>query len=379
MKLFFLAISCGVVSMTSVSWADDLSPADREELLVRLGNLQDKASAQADSKFRVAIDAYTGAMGSTERAFSFYMKCVEKADFTDKKLKGQVFRDWKRREDARLKSIGFRKALLHQLRWLVLTLQAASSSANINNLAPRAADIVDAVVNDADDLAGFQDVLHQGATSTAFARAYDLSYVRVDDWPESPVALGEIYDKILLPRHRRAKNVAAIKAGWTKRIKQELALRESWTSRDRSKIGMADALRSPEFERFLEEQVPELQWQMETDLFRHGDESGAALRMLSHLDRFVGHRSARRWAEQFQVLLSTPKIAAPDEDDEELLPLNLKPRAPKPNASANPPQGSTNPPQGSTNPPQGSTNPPQGSTNPPQGSTNPPQGVEPLP
>ncbi len=69
------------------------------------------------------------------------------------------------------------------------------------------------------------------------------------------------------------------------------------------KIGMASDMKGPEYERFLIETVPELQWQMEVDLFRSGDESGAAMRMLGHLEKHLNHKSARDWGEQFKNLL----------------------------------------------------------------------------
>ncbi len=70
------------------------------------------------------------------------------------------------------------------------------------------------------------------------------------------------------------------------------------------RIGMADAMRGPEFEQFVAETVPELHWTMEMDLFRHGDERNAAVRMLAHLEKNLGHKSARKWATEFTALLS---------------------------------------------------------------------------
>lgn len=78
------------------------------------------------------------------------------------------------------------------------------------------------------------------------------------------------------------------------------------------RIGMASDLKGPEHERFLLEVLPDLQWQMEVDLFRSGDESGAALRMLSHIEKHLNHRSARSWGAEFKNLLKpkAPPAAA---------------------------------------------------------------------
>ena len=61
----------------------------------------------------------------------------------------------------------------------------------------------------------------------------------------------------------------------------------------------------------MTETLPELQWQMEMDLFRNGDEGGAAMRMLAHIEKHLNHKSAREWGEQFKNLLSPKPPRAP--------------------------------------------------------------------
>jgi len=52
---------------------------------------------------------------------------------------------------------------------------------------------------------------------------------------------------------------------------------------------------------------------MEVDLFRNGDQSGAAARMMNHLEKYIAHPSAREWAKQFEVLLKPVAFVTPDE------------------------------------------------------------------
>jgi hypothetical protein len=54
------------------------------------------------------------------------------------------------------------------------------------------------------------------------------------------------------------------------------------------------------------EKIPGLQWQMEMDIFKHGDQAGAAKRMLNHLDKNITHPSSRDWGEQLADLLRPP-------------------------------------------------------------------------
>ena len=75
------------------------------------------------------------------------------------------------------------------------------------------------------------------------------------------------------------------------------------------------AARTVELEKFMIETVPKLQWDMEVDLYKAGDERGAAMRMLAHIEKYINHPTAKEWGEQFQTLLSpktpaTPRTAA---------------------------------------------------------------------
>ena len=67
---------------------------------------------------------------------------------------------------------------------------------------------------------------------------------------------------------------------------------------------------TPEYERFVNETLPDLEWQMELDLFRHGDEAGAAKRMLKQIQNHPDHKSCHAWTEEFANLLK-PKPPAP--------------------------------------------------------------------
>jgi predicted N-formylglutamate amidohydrolase len=43
---------------------------------------------------------------------------------------------------------------------------------------------------------------------------------------------------------------------------------------------------------------------MEMDLFRHGDEQGAAMRMIEHLEKNITHKSSRKWTDELRNILS---------------------------------------------------------------------------
>lgn len=305
--------------LVSAAHADPLSAADREALLENLEKIRENADAKVDARFRLAIAAYREAMGSEETAMDFYLKCIEKVNFEDQQKKNADFRDWKRKEDDHLKDMGFRLALRYQLRWLILTLRASSEKANRTELAVEAQEIVDAVFRDADKLKAQGQALNQPVTSTVFAKAYEIGNLKNDEWPLSPVDLDTIYDNVIFPPLRMPSRVETLRATWIKRIQQEgIKMEIAGDNNNHGGGGRRNGQPNPgpkstaDHDRFVTEVVPELQWDMEMDLFKSGDEAGAAMRMLAHIEKNLAHKSARVWGKELKDLLA-PKPVTPTE------------------------------------------------------------------
>lgn len=299
MKTLYLTVALALHSQL-VS-AEALSDADREALLERLENIQKEADSKVDSRFRLAISAYNSAMGSNDAAIDLYLKCEEKVNFEDMKKKSSDFRDWKRKNAEMLSDASFRLALRQQLRWLVLTLQAASEDADREVLAVEAAKIIDSIFSQADGLVDHRKTLEMSVISTVFARAYDIKGIEVKDWPMSPTQLDAVYDQVILPPLRRSDRISSLSAMWTKRMIHEGVRVKEWigTSDDKKR----DGEESPAYEIFIEDTLPNLRWQAEVDLFKAGDERAAAMRMLKHIDENISHKAAPKWASDFSALL----------------------------------------------------------------------------
>lgn len=306
------ALLCTTISLGTAR-AESLSPADREALLENLEKIREDAMSRVDARFRVAIAAYREAMATDESAYEFYLKCIEKVDFEDQQRKAADFREWKKKEDDRLKDMGFRLALRYQLRWLVLTLRAASEKTKMSDITPEGMELVDAVFRDAMKLGPQIQTLAQPVTSTVFAKAYDIGNIKNERWPQSPVQLEQFYGQVIFPPLRTPAKVDALRAAWIRRIQQE-AIRVEATENSGDggrRNGQPIGPRGQAVDRFNEETLPELQWQMEIDLFRSGDERNAAMRMLEHIQKHLTHRSSRQWGEELKSLL-TPKEAPKD-------------------------------------------------------------------
>lgn len=281
--------------------AQELSAADRETLLERLEKIRETADSTADSRFRNAISAYRAAMASNDAAIDFYLQCEEKVNFEDLKKDGGDFRDWKRKNSDKFSDKDFRTALRQQLRWLVMTLEAASNETDLDVLAPKASEAVDSIVSQAEDLHRHRDLLKANVTGTVFAKAYDLNTVKVENWPLSPVPIQAVYDQVILPPLRYPNTTESLRTAWTKRITQELLLLDLWSGRPGEKLKAGE--HSPQYEKFAQNGLPKLQWESEVDIFKAGDQRGAAVRMLAHIEKYMAHESAPKWAEEFVGLL----------------------------------------------------------------------------
>lgn len=295
------------LALSPLLHGDPLTQADREALIERLTKIQEGSEKLVNERFAAAVSAYRNAMASDDAAIEFYLKCIEKVQFDDKNKKGQDFRDWKRRQEAQLQNPAFKRALRHQLRWLVLTLQVASSKEAPTRFAPDAAKAVDDIFSEISSLEGQRDLLRQPVLSTIFAQVYELSGVKTADWPQSPIELGAIYGKVILPPLRKPDRIDDLRAGWTRRIQQETLVIEHW-SRNPDEKPSRDGSRPPEQEKFVTETYPEYLWQEEEDVFKAGDQRGAALRMFQHIEKYSTHPKVIDWTKQFRDLLE-PKVA----------------------------------------------------------------------
>jgi len=297
-------LSLCLLVVPSVLCADPLTQADLEELRERLKAIQAGTQLMQDKRFKAAVDAFQSALKSEDAAMDLYLKCVEQADFIDLEKKGQEFRDWKRDNEAHLKSAEFRQALRHQLQWLSLTMRAAARPEDVQKLAPEAQEAVRAIVQNASKLEGQGAILSRSVLESVYARCYKLGDLPLKNWPTSPMQVTAIYDQLILPPLRKPSSIAALSEAWDLRMQTEAAMIE-YFSGDRKRDSPAAAMA-----KFHSTTLPNLQWRKQIDLFQSGDQRAAALRMLTHINENMTHNNASTWIEEFQSLVN-PEAAKP--------------------------------------------------------------------
>ena len=298
LKMKPIPLLCLALLTTSlVGNPEKLSAIDAQLLLEKIKELQEGSNERVGARYTTANSAFRSAIQSDSAAHALYLNCVEKVQFEDQQKSGSDFRDWKRRHNDRTDTPAFRRALRHQLNWLLLTLQAASEPDESGKMWAKALDHIDTIFKDAEDLEGSQHLLRQNVLNTVFAEAYSIDNIDMTDWPTSPLQLEAVYDGLVLPALRGVKTLGELDQAWEKRILHEGSLIQAW---DKPKKGLARPEHSAAMEKFLLVRRPELQWQKQMDFFWVGDQKGASLRMLKHIETHATHRDCAKWIAEFQ-------------------------------------------------------------------------------
>ena len=218
------------------AYADSLTEADREALLEKLEAIRNEADSKVDARFRTAMAAFKSGMSSDDAAITLYLNCEEMVNFQEMKKKSGDFREWKRDRSDKLSDKDFKMALRQQLRWLVLTLEAASEEPDLDRLGAEASTVLASIVSQAEDLSAHRNTLQQAVTSSVFARAYDINNLKVEKWPLAPMQLDAVYDQVILPPLRRSDRLPSLKAAWTRRMVQEGTLADLWSGKPGEKL-----------------------------------------------------------------------------------------------------------------------------------------------
>jgi hypothetical protein len=326
-----------------------------EQLEQVIGKSRTDLLGAALAKFKAAL--------ASKDALSLYLECYKLENFDRRDLKTTDFQAWKDANEARLKDKQFTDALMLQLEYLVLTIQAQDVAETkdmgpmvtaLQSFIPRAIAAVQETVKHTasgaleqkGNLQGTQNrsgsratppgggggrtngggtqgpgqiqapipnptiavggviggALRQPVRSCEFARAYLLdNHLTRRGWCYSPLDVADIYDMVILPYYLELKP-EEIGAQWDARIAAEVALR---------KLTMSET----EFAIFSKERQPELAWQKARYMRQNNINVVQALAdMLKVVRDYPTHPRAAEWLaiirEEVVAAQPTPATAA---------------------------------------------------------------------
>lgn len=307
-----------------------LTPVQTAAILKQLEQIEAQIGQGRGSIFSTALAKFRSAMGKESDALALYMDCYKLENFDRKDLKQMDFKDWRDRNEDRLKDGDFTKGLMLQLEYLVLTIQVqdiddpkkmgpvvaalqafmakaipaviettkhtASGAVEAKDTGPKGGGARKGGGGGGGQLAG---ILRQSVRGTEFSKAYQLEdYLRRKEWEYSPMNIGGIYSNVIFPYFLMEKP-EALSAQWDARINAEMNLR---------KAGMSET----EYGLYFKEQGPRFQWEKNSYLLSNNINTVVALAdMLKVIRENPNHPDAKGWLNEIREAVKSASIPEP--------------------------------------------------------------------
>ncbi|MGV3663720.1 MAG: hypothetical protein ACO1TE_26350 [Prosthecobacter sp.] len=317
-----------------------LTPAQMAHILKELEKVEAQIGQGRGGVFSTALAKFRAATGSDAAALALYLDCYKLEHFDRKDLKTTDFTEWRERNEERLKDADFGKALVLQLEYLVLTIQAQEIN-DIKKMGPvvtalqayiaKAVGEVQASTKHtasgavelketpkggngggarrpggggggqgqgggggrwgAGDASPLAVTLRQSVKGTEFCNAYLLDdYLTLKEWEYTPLNIAGIYGSVIFPYYRSEKP-EELGAQWDMRINAEHALRKA-------------VLSESEYAIYFGEQNPRLQWQKQSDLLTSNvNPVNALAEMLKIIQGNPNHPDAATWLDTFKTIM----------------------------------------------------------------------------
>ncbi len=293
--LIALGSACVLIASPAPLPAAPLTQEQIDKILAELDRFEGVVTGKRTAGRRSAVDAFRRASGSDKEAYEFYLACVKELDFDRQGKSFTEFRDWRSRQEDRLKTPSRMAGMRLQLQWLVLTLRAAEGEDRMT-VAAEAETFLGKIVANAKSLGpDLQVVQRENVLATPFGRLYELDQsVKLEDWAYSPGNIGQMYERVILPPLRE-NAPAHIAAAWDRRIQLETEMIRGLRTDDPAAL-----------EQFTKETLPRLKWQRAADLFQHGEQQEGALAMVKLIGDYPEHPDAAEWITGFRRMLMPP-------------------------------------------------------------------------
>jgi len=301
-KATLLALTLAV----SGAQATELTPEEQAKMIDAVSSVLDQARrtqaealAEADKKIEKALRTETDCM-------NLYYDSTLESEYKAQGKRTIEFLNWKKKNRDTLKRLSYRKAVKYQIKWLQLTSKVFQEHANksYDDTPALVLSFLNEFVKDAPDLYGSEKIVQENQMNSAIAKATGINELEIPHWPTSPIKIAPLYRHFIFPPLQQAKDTRKLRIAWEGRIKHEEELIKAWDAGAKGGIqGGGRANNSPRMVQYLERQKPELEWQMQLDLFNAGDKKEACVEMLKLIKQSPPHPKATDWAKQLLDML----------------------------------------------------------------------------
>lgn len=287
--LFSLIVLSGINGKVC---AEPLSGEQKENLLSQLKEIEAVVDGKRVNLRSSAVQTFLAASRSDEAVYEFYLSCHKKLRFDARDARFTEFRDWRDKNENRIKTKSNLIAMRLQLQYLVLTLRIAEGVER-ESIIPELEAFVANTVSHVEDLGNDgMRTLRSSIKGTIFAQAYDLDQsLDVENWNYSPGEFFKCYDETVLPFFRTSQPEELSNA-WDRRINLEKQLTE--LTRSDNPIAM---------EAFSTERLPRLYWAKAKDIFLSASQQYGGAAMLNIIRTYTDHPDTSNWIDELRSLL----------------------------------------------------------------------------
>lgn len=292
--VFLFPVSSGVVA------EDPLTSDQLATLLKELESIEAVVEGKRISNRTSAVEMFREAAASDKAALEFHLKCVKMLRFDSRDAKFTEYRDWREKNEDKLKEKSNLLAMRLQLQYLVLTLRVAEG-VDRASIVPELEAFVTNIVAHMEDLEGQgMQTLREPVNRTVFSEAYELNQsLKVDKWSYSPGDYASVYEKTIFPYYR-AEKPGELAAVWDRRIGLENQVVEFINEDDPGAM-----------KKHAEERLPRLRWLKAADVFANASQKAGALAMIEILRSDPDHPDATKWLESLQGMLASATAVNP--------------------------------------------------------------------
>ena len=343
-----IAVAVSATCLVSgLSSAQSITPPEKrqvdqmiEELHQKLHGGSAKNNARAVSTLRVILK-------SPKATYQYYIDSIKELQFDAVGKRESDWREWRERNEDRLKSTEHIAALHYQVKFLLLTSAVAlekDEATGVKKVMPELIEYYDDLTRDFDRLEDQRRVLTASALDSVFAERLKLPLTLppLQTWIGSPLPVSSVYDGVILPHFRKEKNHSALQAAWDKRIVHEsktlavatgggaldlpaglpagipsdLARRFGFDTGDRKRGQRREETRQRKVsqEDFRKELLPILLWGKNRDALIFGANQASSFNALGRIIREnLAHPEAPKWLAELKTLAAGSPKAEPDD------------------------------------------------------------------
>ena len=318
------------------SSAQSLTPAEKTKVDQMIAELHQKLHGGSATNNSRAVSTLQAILKSPKATYQYYMACIKELQFDAVGKREAEWREWRERNEDRIKSTEHVAALQYQARFLLLTLAVSlerGEAAGVKKVMPLLIDYYDDLAGDFDKLEGQQRILITPALESVFAERLKLTLTMpsLETWIDAPLPVSRVYEGVILPHFRKEKNHPAIQAAWDKRIVHEsktlasagrggglglpvdlpagipesLTRRFGLDNRDRKRDQQREDARQKKVseEDFSKDRLPVLHWGKNRDAVLFGPNASSSLQSLGRIIREnLTHPEAPNWLKELKGL-----------------------------------------------------------------------------